>query len=206
MLFKQISTKWAEQICQTAGETDEYKIALIRYVFESILSFCLSFTVLLLIALLLGLVKEALLIGLTGAFIKSFTGGLHMSTPLRCAVWGAISLVVVCYLSILIPVTAIPMVLIVIILGAANVIVWLKAPREAPGKPLSDKQKHVLAILSRIIIFIISIICLLWSRAWGINELFYGTVFHVINLLDITALGTAKLDDILGKIEKRAIF
>jgi accessory gene regulator B len=206
MLFKKLSTKWAEQICRMANETDAYKIALVRYVFESILSFCLSVTVLFIAAWLLGIVKQALLIGLAGAIIKSFTGGLHMSTPLRCAVGGAITLAGIGYLSIILPITAIPVVIVALILGAVNVIVWLKAPKESQGKPLTANHKVALGILSKIIILLISIACLLWAKAWGINELFYGTVFQVLNLLDSTARGMEKVDYVFGKIEKRPVF
>ena len=206
MLFKQLSTKWAKEICETAGETDEYKIALTRYVFESILSFILSFLVLFLAAWALGILKQALIIGFTGAILKSFTGGLHMNTPLRCAVWGAVSLIAISYLSMMLPLASIPVAVVVVFLGVSNVIVWLKAPREAHGKPLSDKQKVVLGILSRIIILVISVIILFRAKTLGMNEIFYGTVFHTFNLLDLTARGTEKLDNLFEKIEKTPVF
>jgi accessory gene regulator B len=206
MLFKKLSTQWAEEICRTANETDAYKIAMVRYVFESILSFCLSVTVLVIVAWILGIVKQALLIGLAGAVIKSFTGGLHMSTPLRCAVTGAIALAAISYLSIFLPITIIPMVIVVLILIAVNVIVWLKAPVESKGKPLTARHKAVLAVLSKIIILLVSIACLFWTKAWGMNEVFYGMIFQVLNLLDGAAWGTEKIDDILGKIERKPVF
>ena len=206
MLFKKWSTQWAEAIGQAAGETDSYKIALIRYVFEGILSFGLSVTVLVIVAWCLNIIQPALLIGLTGAVLKSFTGGLHMSTPLRCAVGGAISLVALSYLSILVPVTTIPWVVTVCIMVVLNVIVWLKAPREAKGKPLNPRQKTVLKVLSKIIILLISVTCLVWTRAWGVNELFYGTVFQVLNLPDLSARIMEKADKLLGWIEKKPLF
>lgn len=206
MLFKQLSTRWAEGICRTAGETDSYKVALARYVFESILSFCLSITLLLIVAWLLGMVKTMLLIGLTGAFIKSFSGGLHLSTPLRCAVGGAIALAVISYLSKILPITTIPWLIILLILVVLNIIVWLKAPREAKGKPLTPKQKSVLSILSKIIVLLFSITCLFWTKTRGVNELFYGMVFQVINLLDLAAQSIEKVDYFFGKIERKPIF
>jgi len=206
MLFKQLSAKWAERICRAAGETDSYKIALTRYVFESILSFWLSVTILLIVAWLVGMVKTIFLIGFTGAFIKSFSGGLHMSTPLRCAVGGAIALVAVSYIATFLPITSIPWVIILLIMVVMNLIVWLNAPREAKGKPLTTKQKSILGVLAKIIILLISIICLLWTKNWGVNELFYGTVFQVINLLDLAAQGIEKVDCVFGKIERKPVF
>ena len=114
---------------------------MVRYVFESILSFCLSVSVLLIIAWLLGIVKQALVIGLAGAVIKSFTGGLHISTPLRCAVAGAITLAAISYLSIFLPITAIPVVIVALILIAVNIIVWRKAPERSKRQTLIRPAK-----------------------------------------------------------------
>ncbi|MCL6591206.1 MAG: accessory gene regulator B family protein [Firmicutes bacterium] len=207
MLFKKWSTRWAEQIAQTAGETDEYKTALMRYVFESVLSFCLSFLVLFILAWILGILKEALIIGFTGAVIKTFTGGLHMSTPLRCAVSGAITLAAISYLSILFPAASFPAIAVIIILALLNLIVWQYAPREAKGKPLSSRQKVILAWLSRLIILGISVwVFLTYRKSGWVNLVFYGTLFQVLNLLEVSSRGTAKLDHLLGKIEKEPLF
>lgn len=206
MLFKKWSAQWAEAIGKAAGETDSYKIALIRYVFEGILSFCLSVIVLVLAAWWLGILQQALLIGLAGAVLKSFTGGLHMSTPLRCAIGGAISVALLSYLSILIPLAAIPWIVTAFILAALNIVVWLKAPRESKGKPLQSNQKVVLGVLSKVMIFLISVICLVWAGAWGVNELFYGTAFQVLNLPDISARIMEKADAVLGKLERKPVF
>lgn len=206
MLFKKWSTRWAEAIGKAAGETDNYKIALIRYVFEGILSFCLSVMVLIMVAWWLDILMPALLIGLAGAVLKSFTGGLHMSTPLRCAIGGAITVVALCYLSIWIPLPVIPWFVVAFIMGLLNIIVWLKAPRESKGKPLQPNQKLVLGVFSKVLILLISVICLVWPGAWGINELFYGTVFQVFNLPDISARIMEKADAALGKLERKPVF
>lgn len=206
MLFKQWSTKWAEQLSRISGETDSYKVAMVRYVFETILSFILSVGVLVLIAWLCGVFKEALLIATAGAFLKNFTGGLHLGTPLRCAVGGAVILVGVAYLSILLPITAIPEPILILILIAVNLIVNLKAPVESKGKPLNDKQKKVLAALSRIIVLLVSLACFIFTKTWGINEVFYGLVFQSINLLNYTAYVMEKIDWVLGKIERKPVF
>lgn len=206
MLFKKLSTTWAEGLSRTTGETDAYKIAMVRYVFETILAFFLSVGVLFIFAWLFGVVKEAFLIATSVAIIKNFTGGLHLGTPLRCAVSGALILVGISYLSIILPITAIPWIAVVLILIAVNIIVCLKAPVESKGKPLGDRQKAILGVLSKIIYLLVSIVCLLWTKAWGINEVFYGMVFQAVNLLDVTASGMEKIDWALGKIERKPVF
>jgi accessory gene regulator B len=205
MLFKKLSTQWAEELCRTTGETDEYKIAIARTVFEGILSFFLSVSVLFIFAWIFGVVKEALLIGMSGAILKGFTGGLHLGTPLRCAIGGAMILVAVSFLSLIVPITSIPVVIVILILFAVNIIVWLKAPRESKGKPLGEKQKVILGILSKIIVLLVSLICLIWPKVWGINEVFYGVVFQVVNLLEFTARGMEQIDWLFGKIERKPI-
>lgn len=206
MLFKKWSTVWAEGLSQTTGETDAYKIAMVRYVFETILAFFLSVGVLFIFAWIFGVVKEALLIATTVAILKNFTGGLHLGTPLRCAVGGAVILVGISYLSIILPITVIPWLAIVLILIAVNIIVYLKAPVESKGKPLSDRQKAILGVLSKIIVMLVSIVCLIWTKDWGINEVFYGMVFQAVNLLKVTARGMEKIDWVLGKIERKPVF
>lgn len=206
MLFKNLSAKWAEELGRITGETDTYKIAMVRYTFEMILSFCLSVSILVIIAWIFGIVKEAVLIGVTGAILKSFTGGLHLGTPLRCAVGGAVILMAIAYISILLPITAIPWSVLVLILLGINIIVCLKAPIESRGKPLGERQKAILAVLSKIIVILVSIACLIWTKASGMNEIFYGMAFQAVNLLDWTAYGMERIDRVLGKIERTPIF
>ncbi|HEX3047987.1 MAG TPA: hypothetical protein VHY08_24760, partial [Bacillota bacterium] len=61
--------------------------------------------------------------------------------------------------------------------------------------------------LSRIIILGLSIwIYLSYPKIGWMNQVFYGTLFQVVNLLDFSAWGTEKLDHLMGKIEKQPIF
>ena len=68
-------------------------------------------------------------------------------------------------------------------------IVWKQAPLEAKGKPLTTEQKRGLARKSRILILLIAFICWCWPQGFVTNELFYGTVFQVLNLTKPMALG-----------------
>lgn len=206
MLFKKWSTRWAESLGRITGETDSYKIAMVRYTFEGILSFCLSVSVLLIFAWIFGVVKEALLIGMAGAIFKNFTGGLHLGTPLRCAVGGALILVGVAFLSLGFPIAAIPDHVLLLILIAVNIIVCLKAPVESTGKPLKEQQKKILAVLSKIIVLLVSLACFIFTKTWGINEVFYGLVFQTVNLLKISAHAMEKIDRVFAKIERKPVF
>ena len=206
MLFEKLATEWAEALSRSVNETDNYKIDLVRYVFEALLSMLLSVVVLCVFAAIFGILKTALLIALVGAVVKSFTGGLHLSTPLRCAAAGGVIILIVSHLSIYFPFSTIPVPFRFLFLIFINIIVWLKAPRETPEKPLNDRNKTVPTELSRLIIIVISLICLTFPEKRGINELFYGTFFQVLNLLEVSAMGIKKVDKLLGHIEKNPIF
>ena len=206
MLIKKWSTKLAEKICYAAGETDEYRIDVVRYVFESLLSMILSVSFIVVTAWLFGVLRTAMMVSLAGALVKSFTGGLHSSTPLRCAVVGSLLTVGLSFLVIRFPISNLPLSLVMLILLFENLIVWLKAPLESTNKPLTEKQKYYLAFLSKIVVGIFSLICILWPEKWGVNELFYGMSFQLITLLSATARFMDRLDWFLGLIERKPIF
>jgi accessory gene regulator B len=206
MLFKKWAVEWAEALFRNISEVDNYKIDLVRYVLEALLSMLLSVVVLCVFAAIFGILKTALLIALVGAVVKNFTGGLHLSTPLRCAVAGGVFILIISYLSICFPLSTIPVPLRLIFLLVINIIVWFKAPRETFEKPLNEKEKSFLTVLSRLIMAVISLICLFVPVKWGVNELFYGVLFQVFNLLEASAKGIEKMDKFLGYIEKKPIF
>jgi accessory gene regulator protein AgrB len=208
MLFKRVAIRWAETLCRAAGEEDAYKIALMRYVFECLFSMVLSFGVIVIVAWIFDLVAPApkswvmtaILISVAGAIIKSLTGGLHLSTPSRCAVAGAFMTAGLCYLAIYYPLAVHPWYCKVIILLAVNVIVWMKAPHETKEKPLTDNQKVYLAVLSKVVVFLASGACLLWPNAWGVNEFFFGMTFQTVNLLNFMAKAMEKLDLVCDRV------
>jgi type III secretory pathway component EscU len=77
---------------------------------------CLSIAVLYPVALLFGVVKPALLIAFTGTGIKFLSGDEVLTTPLRFAVARTLSVTAVSFLSILLPITTIPVVILVLAL------------------------------------------------------------------------------------------
>lgn len=206
MLFKKWAAGLSEKLTSIAGETDTYKIALFRYKLECLFSMVLSIVTLFLLTFLLGILKTAFLIACTGVIVKNFTGGLHLGTPLRCAICGALFIIGLSYIAIYFPMQYFPSYIVLAGLLFLNIVVWWKAPHETEGKPLTCNQKKYLAIFSRIVLLLLSIICWVWPRLWGVNELFYGMVFQVLNLLKVSAGGMERLDGFLGKIEKKPIF
>ncbi|NLW60308.1 MAG: accessory gene regulator B family protein [Firmicutes bacterium] len=199
MLLKNLATTWAQALSRRAGETDQYKIALARYMIESLLSTFLSLLFILLFGLIFGVLKTAVLLTMVVAVLKAVMGGLHLKTPLRCALAGAIMTIILSYLALSVPFARIPKLAQLWIFVLLIYIVWKQAPLEAKGKPLSTEQKQELARNSRILTLLITIICWCWPEGFMTNELFYGTVFQVLNLTKPMALAIDELDRILDR-------
>ncbi|HEY8344443.1 MAG TPA: accessory gene regulator B family protein [Bacillota bacterium] len=206
MLFRRLAETWASALAQAAGEEDAYRRDLARYVFETFLSGALSLVFIVAASLLFRVFRTALLITATIAVLKSIAGGLHMSTPLRCAVTGAFTVVVLSCLALWFPWSRYSAFFRLVFLIAINVIVWRKAPLETKRKPLTPSHKYNLAVLSRVLVFSASFFCLLFPKVRGMNELFYSLLFQGINLLEVTAIGVGKLDHIMGYVEKNPVF
>ncbi|HHW11746.1 MAG TPA: accessory gene regulator B family protein [Firmicutes bacterium] len=182
MVLKNLATSWAQALARKTGETDQYKIALARYMLESLLSTFLSLLCILLFGLIFGVLKTALLLTLVMSALKAVMGGLHLKTPLRCALVGAVMTIILSYLALSFPYLQMPKAVQWGIFGLLVYIVWKKAPREAKGKPLTAPQKRGLARNSRVLILLVAFICWCWPEGAVTNELFYGTAFQVLNL------------------------
>jgi len=199
MSLKNLATAWAEALARISGEKDPYKVALTRYMIESLLSMLLSLFFVLIFSLIFGVLKTAILITIVVAVLKTFMGGLHLKTPLRCALLGAVMTILLSYLAQFLPFHRIPKLILLWVFVFLIFIVWNQAPLEAKGKPLTSEHKKSLARYSRLLIILITLICWGWPQAFFVNELFYGTVFQVLNLTKPLALALATLDQILDR-------
>lgn len=199
LVLKNLATSWAQALARMTGETDQYKIALARYMLESILATFLSLLYILFFGLIFGVLRTAVLLTLVVAVLKAVMGGLHLKTPLRCALVGAIMTIILSYLALFLPYHQIPKLVQLWILVLLVYIVWKHAPREAKGKPLTTEQKKVLARKSRFLIILVMIVCWCWPEGFATNEIFYGTVFQVLNLTKPMARTIEGLDELLDR-------
>ena len=149
---------------------------------ESLLSSILSLLFILLFGLIFGVLKTAVLLTVVVMLLKALMGGLHLKTPFRCALVGAIMTIILSYIVLFLPFHQLPTLLQLWVFVFMVYIVWKQAPLEAKGKPLTTEQKRGLARKSRIVILLIVFICWCWPQGFVTNELFYGTVFQVLNL------------------------
>lgn len=199
MILKNLATSWAQALSRIAGETDPYKIALARYMLESVLSSILSLLFILLFGLIFGVLKTAVLLTVVVMLLKALMGGLHLKTPFRCALVGAIMTIILSYIVLFLPFHQLPTLLQLWVFVFMVYIVWKQAPLEAKGKPLTTEQKRGLARKSRIVILLIVFICWCWPQGFVTNELFYGTAFQVLNLTKPMAQAIDGLDQLLDR-------
>lgn len=199
MILKNLATSWAQALSRIAGETDPYKIALARYMLESLLSSILSLLFILLFGLIFGVLKTAVLLTVVVMLLKALMGGLHLKTPFRCALVGAIMTIILSYIVLFLPFHQLPKILQLWVFVFMVYIVWKQAPLEAKGKPLTTEQKRGLARKSRIVILLIVFICWCWPQGFVTNELFYGTAFQVLNLTKPMAQAIDGLDQLLDR-------
>jgi hypothetical protein len=109
-----------------------------------------------------------------------------MCTPPRSAIAGTFIVTAVSYISILFPITNIP----VVILALAVLVIFILIDYKTKGK-------H--EIYSRIILLSIMAACIVWPGVWGVNELFYGALLQALRLQDWASLGMEMIDEILIK-------
>lgn len=119
------------------------KQEIIEYGTINLLSQSLSIIVLFIVALILQILREAIVIAFCSALLRKYSGGAHCSSPFRCAM---LSVVVVPLLSFLaqyiysLPPSA--CLLILVLVGLVSIaIFYLYAPKDSPSKPIKNKNK-----------------------------------------------------------------
>ncbi|MCL6614520.1 MAG: accessory gene regulator B family protein [Firmicutes bacterium] len=153
MFLRTLAARWAERLHSSAGhpDPDPYRRALTAYALEGYLALIYSILVLCLAGWLVGAFRETVIAAAAAAVLKTFAGGAHLSTPTRCAFAGAALFAGLGYLAAHFPGNRGEAVFLSLLI-LANLLVWLRAPVEAPGKPLTEKQRTVLGVLARLVI------------------------------------------------------
>ncbi len=86
-----MATRLTSRLCTLGNlELEKSREKRIIFALEGVLSTVYSFLVILLASLLLGTVKETIAVLLFAGGLRVFAGGVHASTPTRCALVGGI--------------------------------------------------------------------------------------------------------------------
>jgi accessory gene regulator B len=124
---------------------DDEKVEIIEYGFTVLLSTILSLLLLSVASFLLGVFMFTLTMIVFASPLRMFSGGVHFSTPLRCAVIGAIvypAAALVIKHSLPVITFEFALIYFVITTAAALVINYVYAPRDVPQKPINNPQRR----------------------------------------------------------------
>lgn len=182
MTLQSLAAIWAERLCSTANRDDPYQKALTAYAIEGYLAMALGILLLAGVSWVAGAFWESIIVGTTAAFLKTFTGGGHVSTPIRCAIIGAVIFTTLGLVAKFYPLSSLFFPIFWIIIAICNALVWSYAPREAAGKPLSPKQKVILAWMARIFVMFLSAALIWWNDMPWRTAIFYGTTLQCLSL------------------------
>lgn len=130
------------------GTISEERFSICRYGIKQLFSVCLNLLTTLCIGMAFGLVWESVLF--TAAYIplRSFAGGFHAKTPVRCYWYSAAMIAIVLALLRFVPLplwTAVPVYMI------SSILLWLLVPVETSHKPLDELEQRVYRHRARLI-------------------------------------------------------
>lgn len=163
--IEKLSLNLSGKLGTKLNKTDDEK-AVLNYGLFVILHTCIAVVITFLVGLITGMVLEMMIISVTVAWLKRYTGGVHASTPERCAIIGVLLsfiLSIVCRrLTSTLNIEGLT-ILTIIILSFSYYIVYKKCPVPSKNKPLkkeSTRKKLRKKAFNLITIYLVMIILL----------------------------------------------
>lgn len=191
-------------------DVDANQEAILRFSIHVITSAIFSLGLALVVGLLLGTFTNVLIIALTTAIFRSFSGGAHSSTMFGCAIYGTAIMntlgIIAKYTH---PDKGILSIIILITFLFAFWSINKYAPADTPGKPITTKVKRQkLRKLSFLTLFIWCGICITWYTGFTkFYVLVYSSALGVLwQSFSLTDWGYAllhHLDRALQMIKKK---
>ena len=176
----------------------------IRYGLEIVLGALLQIVLIALVAMLLGIVKEVLVIVCTAALYRRSTGGPHCKTYVRCTVTSLLIFITLAFIIKFIPVNYLPIYITCLAIFSVLVI-HLYVPVDNPINIISDesiirklKRQSYLVLLLFLLITITSYVLSLG------NDYYYNPDRSALAKFHLTSLGQAfirSLDLLFERIE-----
>ena len=188
----------------------EEEKAILNYGLFIIMHTFIGIIITLLVGLITGMLIEILLITITSALFKRYTGGVHASTPEICLIIGVIlSLIlsIICrFISINIDINPIALIGIIII-GFSYYMIYYKCPVPSKNKPLKNEKtrnklkKKALTLLNiYIILFIVLYIIYYILKLSIIKSIIVSFMLGLfLQIVVLTSIGT-KFINLLDKV------
>lgn len=154
-LFNKITEKLIENETIAAEDKELYEFGL-----KQAASSFLNIITTLFIGFILSMVWQSIIFMVTYIPLRSYAGGYHARTPLRCYVFSVVLTVCVLFTMRFIPQD---IVLIGILLLGAGIVLFIFAPIGDKNKPLDEVEVRVFKKRMRIVLFIQMVFCgLVW--------------------------------------------
>ncbi len=180
---KWILTALMTTVKKSYPEYSEKKLAEIKYGLEGIYLTITKIVVILLLSILLGILKESLLIMVVFNGIRFFAFGIHASKSSYCWIASILSFIVG---PIIVKYCFIPKVFQLSIMFVSFILLLLYAPADTKKRPLINEKKRMRnKILSSIVCLIYSVLVMLSEQIIS-NSIVIGTIFGVLSVVPIT--------------------
>lgn len=142
---------------------------------------------LLLVAWLLGVIRQVLVFALAYGALRTFARGVHLKNTYLCTLAGFVCYLGCAYLSLYADISVWIKVAVLMICAAAF---WLYAPAETRKRPIPQKRKQPLKIKSMCVLAVVSTVSLVLAflpdyRVQS-NLFFLAAVCQSVNILPIT--------------------
>lgn len=187
MAFSRISTRISDYLARELKYSEEKK-EIIAYSLEGIMFFCAGFIMIMIGGYILGVLKATFVAMLAGIVLRKLSGGLHLSTPLRCLICGAVTYPLVAWLGVqawvLFGESLAYRIVLVFLLVFSLAVVSIFAPVDSQGKPIvSPSFRKKLKIASILCVIIFGLIGLLLQKTWAGAPVIGGLTLQSLTLL-----------------------
>ena len=199
---EQISLNLAKRLGNKLDKNEE-EIAVLNYGLFFLIHTSIAILVTLLVGVILGIFTEIMVISISAALLKRYSGGVHSSSPNRCIISGLILSVIASFISkyIAINLNYINMVLLeFVILVWSAVIFYKKCPVPSKNKPLKKESTRIkLRKKAFQMMFLYTIIIIVLCVAYSFKQIYWMKLvsFSIIMGIIIQTIAITKSGDLL---------
>ncbi len=165
--MERISKKFISFMCENKFVEDE-KREVYEYGINIFLTGILHFVSIVAIGLMMGMIKECLVMFLVFFFVRSYAGGFHASTPTKCYIF---TIVITSLMLVLISVLSklSSDIIFYSILSLSELAILLIPVIDSPTKRLTHKEKRIFKMASVILSAVITILAVLVYEVFAVN-------------------------------------
>lgn len=202
MGVEQISLNLAKRLGNKLDKNEE-EIAVLNYGLFFLIHTSIAILLTLLVGIVLGIFTEIMIISISAALLKRYSGGVHSSSPNRCVMSGLILSVIASFISkyMAINFDYINMVLfeVIILIGSAFIF-YKKCPVPSKNKPLKKESTRIkLRKKAFQMMFLYTIIIIVLCIVYSFKQIYWMKLvsFSIVMGIIIQTIAITKLGDLL---------